>query len=143
MNYSNGTIRKIGLFILSLWILFICIILITINIPMYFGKDWMFIGISTLINENIIPLFCFLLIIIGCISLYDFNHIAEGSRNISQEITKIESVECDNLSFLTTYIIPLVCFNFDKIRYILVFLILLVVIGFIFIRTSLFMQIQL
>jgi len=138
MNYSNGTIRKIGLFILSLWILFICIILITINIPVYFGKDWIFVGMSTLIKGNIIPLSCFVLIITGCFSFCDFNHIAKGSRNISQEIIEIQSVECENLSFLTTYIFPLVCFNFDKIRYILVFLILLVVIGFIFIRTSLF-----
>lgn len=39
---------------------------------------------------------------------------------------------------MTTYIIPLICFQFDNFRYIIVFVILLFVICFIYIQTDLF-----
>lgn len=43
-------IRKIGLYILSLWLLFLLSIILTIDIPMYWGDDWIFIGIGELFN---------------------------------------------------------------------------------------------
>ena len=51
---------------------------------------------------------------------------------------KIENIDYEHLTFLTTYIVPLVCFNFVDTRYQLVLIILLVVIGVIYIRTDLF-----
>ena len=57
---------------------------------------------------------------------------------MSFELKEIESIEYEHLTFLTTYIIPLVCFNFGSLRYIVVFVILLFVIGCIYIRTDIF-----
>ena len=54
------------------------------------------------------------------------------------KIKKIEGIDYEHLTFLTTYIVPLVCFNFVDIRYQLVLVILLIVIGVIYIRTDLF-----
>lgn len=42
------------------------------------------------------------------------------------------------LTFLTTYIIPLICFDFDKTRYKIVFLILLIIIGIVFVKMNLY-----
>lgn len=57
---------------------------------------------------------------------------------MSFKIIQLENIEYEHLSFLTTYIIPLICFSFDNMRYVYIFIILLVVIGMIYIRTDLF-----
>jgi hypothetical protein len=130
--------RKIGLYFLSLWLLFLLTIIITIKIPYYLEKDWIYIGTTELIKINIIPIICLLAIIIGIISFYDFSFKTEGTPELAFRITTIENIDYEHLTFLTTYIVPLVCFDFCNIRYLLVLLILLIVIGIIYIRTDLF-----
>ncbi len=131
-------IRKVGLFFLSLWLLFILIIVITIDVPLCFSGQWKFIGFSELLYRNRIPLVCLFALIIGVISLRDFKFQTRGTAQLSFKITEVESIEYEHLTFLTTYIIPLVCFQFDSTRYIVAFVIILVVIGKIYIRTDLF-----
>lgn len=131
-------IRKIGLYFLSLWLLFLLIIIITIDIPICFEKDWEFIGFGNLFLRNVVPILCVLSLIIGGLSYYDFNHQIAGTPELSFEITSIENIEYEHLTFLTTYIVPLICFNFDSVRYEIVLAILLLVIGVIYIRTDLF-----
>ncbi len=130
--------RKIGLFFLSLWLLFVLIIIITIDVPICFSGNCSFVGFFQLISSNVIPLLCILALIIGGISYFDFKHQIKGSPELSFEITEIESIDYEHLTFLTTYIIPLVCFQFDAFRYQLVFIIILAAIGIIYIRTDLF-----
>lgn len=62
----------------------------------------------------------------------------KGTPELSFQIKEIENIDYEHLTFLTTYIIPLVCFQFENLRYIIVFVILLIVIGSIYIRTDLF-----
>lgn len=131
-------IRKVGLYFLSLWLLFLLIIIITVDIPLYWGNDWEFVGIVWLLSHNVVPILCILFLIIGGSSYYDFNHQITGTPELSFEITAIENIDYEHLTFLTTYIVPLVCFNFESIRYEIVLAILLVVIGAIYIRTDLF-----
>jgi hypothetical protein len=61
-----------------------------------------------------------------------------GSKRIPFEITKIENLNHDHLAFLTTYIIPLITFNFDSLRYTVAFFLLLVIIGAIYVKTNMF-----
>ncbi|WP_297510038.1 anti-phage protein KwaA [Flavobacterium sp.] len=131
-------IRKIGLYFLSLWLLFILIFIITVKIPIYLKKDWVFIGLENLLKINIIPFLCFIAIIIGWISFSDFKHKVKGSTELPFKVESIENIDYEHLTFLTTYIVPLVCFNFISIRYLIVLLILLIIIGIIYIRTDLF-----
>lgn len=131
-------IRKIGLFFLSLWLLFILIIIITVKFPICISKDCSFFGFSLLLSNNIIPLFSFLALTIGFFSYFDFKHQMKGTPELSFKITEVEDIDYEHLTFLTTYIIPLVCFQFENLRYIIVFVILLIVIGSIYIRTDLF-----
>jgi len=130
--------RKVGLFFLSLWLLFVMIIIITIDIPIFFGKDFEFVGFEYLVTHNVIPIVCVVALIIGVISFFDFNYQSKGTPELSFQITEIENIDYEHLTFLTTYIIPLVCFQFDNFRYVIVFVLILFVIGAIYIRTDLF-----
>ncbi len=131
-------IRKIGLYFLSLWLLFVLIIIITAKAPICFSKDSSFVGFSYLLSNNVIPLLSLLAILIGVISYFDFRYQLKGTPELAFKITEIENIDYEHLTFLTTYIIPLVCFQFDNLRYIIVFVFLLIVIGSIYIRTDLF-----
>ncbi|MPM35010.1 hypothetical protein SDC9_81600 [bioreactor metagenome] len=131
-------IRKIALYFLSLWLLFLLIIIITADIPIYWGHDCMFVGLKYLLLNNVVPIICVFALIIGGLSYYDFNHQITGTPELSFKITEIENIDYEHLTFLTTYIVPLVCFNFESIRYEIVLAILLIVIGAIYIRTDLF-----
>lgn len=130
--------RKIGLFFLSLWLLFVLIIIITAKVPVSFSKDSSFVGFAYLLSNNIIPILCLLALLVGGISYWDFTFQMKGTPELSFKITEIENIDYEHLTFLTTYIIPLVCFQFENLRYIIVFIILLFVIGAIYIRTDLF-----
>ncbi len=131
-------IRKIGFFFLSLWLLFILIIIITGKTPICFSKDCSFVGLSYLLSNNIIPFVSLLALAIGFVSYFDFKHRMKGTPELSFKITEVENIDYEHLTFLTTYIIPLVCFQFENLRYIIVFVILIIVIGSIYIRTDLF-----
>lgn len=130
--------RKIGLFFLSLWLFFILTIIITADIQICFHQGCDFIGISSLLSKNIIPVICIMLLLIGTYSYFDFSYKLKDAIQIPFKIIKINGIDYEHLTFLTTYIIPLVCFNFVDMRYQLVLVILLVVIGVIYIRTDLF-----
>lgn len=130
--------RKIGLFFLSLWLLFILTIVITVNIPFCFSGNCEFIGIGNLVSKNVIPLISLLSLIIGFYSFLDFSKKLKGATQIPFKIIKIEGIDYEHLTFLTTYIVPLVCFNFVDLRYQIVLVILLIVIGIIYVRTDLF-----
>ncbi|KGL47841.1 MULTISPECIES: anti-phage protein KwaA [Porphyromonas] len=131
-------IKKAGFFFLSLWLLFVMIIIITIRIPICFSKDYSFVGISYLLSTNIIPLCSSLALFIGGCSYFNLENQLKGTKELSFKITEIENIDYEHLTFLTTYIIPLVCFQFENLRYVIVFVILLIVIGLIYIRTDIF-----
>lgn len=130
--------RKIGLFLLSLWLLFVLVIIITIDIPLCFSDSCEFPEIKTLIRNNIIPIISFIALILGTLSYYNFVFKLKGTKELSFKIIEIENIDYEHLTFLTTYIVPLVTFNFLETRYQIVFFILLLVIGAIYIRTDLF-----
>lgn len=130
--------RKIGLFFLSLWLFFILTIIITVNIPVCFHVDWEFIGWIDLFTQNRIPFLCLIGIVVGVFSYFDFSYQLKGSTNMPFLINKIDNINYEHLTFLTTYIIPLVCFNFIEVRYQIVLLILVIVICIIYIKTDLF-----
>jgi len=66
-------IRKIGLFLLSLWLFFALTIIITANIPICFDDGYKFIGFKDLVLTNIIPIICLIGITLGFISYFDFH----------------------------------------------------------------------
>jgi hypothetical protein len=138
INKLSETWDKVELYIISLWLLFFLIFVVTIDVPLYFGKDSHFIGIKELIKHNPLPTASLFLLIIGMIFYSRFKYKLDGSKKTPFEIKKIENQNYEHLTFLTTYIIPLICFNFDSLRYIIVLFLLLIIIGTIYVRTNMF-----
>lgn len=130
--------RKFGLYVISLWLLFLLVIIITLNIPMCWGDDCHFIGFSNFNSAIVVPAICFLCLIWGIYELKRFEFAIKGSTNLPFKLVKVESINYEHLTFLATYIIPLVTFDFESTRYLIVLGLLLIFMGIIYIKTDLF-----
>lgn len=108
------------------------------KIPVCFGVNCEFVGFKYLLTNNILPLISIIALIIGIFSYTDFLHRTDGTPELSFTVSMVENIDYEQLTFLTTYIIPLVCFQFENLRYLIVLFILLFVIGAIYIRTDIF-----
>lgn len=131
------TMDKVGLYFTSLWLLFLLIIIVTGNIPICF-ENWEFISFKQLLTLNIIPLICIALLMISLIYVIIFNHKIKGTCPTQINVKKVVNRNFEHLTFLTTYIIPLICFDLSQLRYVLVLIFLLISIGVIYIKTDLF-----
>lgn len=130
--------EKIGMYIMSMSLLFLMLIIITIEIPICFDSDCHFTGFYNLAYKNITTILLAILLIIGVVFYFIFNNKIKNSKEIPFKIEKIESVAYENLSFLATYIIPLVTFDFSNVKYTIVFFMLILIMGCIYVRTNLF-----
>jgi hypothetical protein len=130
--------QKFELYILSLWFLFFLIIVVTAEAPFCFGRNCQFIGYYELFSRNVVPLIAMLFVLMGIIFFYRFKYQIAGSKSLPVRIIKIQDINYEHLTFLTTYIIPLICFNLSSFRYLLALAILLIVIGIIYIKTDKF-----
>lgn len=129
---------KFELYIMSLWLLFFLIIVLTADVPIYFKDNCEFIGIEQLLTTNIIPLISLAFLILGVIFYFRFDYRISGSKKLPSEVTEVEDYNYEHLTFLTTYIIPLICFDLTSTRYVSVLGFLLVVIGIIYVKTDKF-----
>lgn len=133
--------QKIQLYIISLWFLFV---LLFINkIPYCYGESCQFVGIERLFSEFIVVIFCAFFILLGLFFYRQFNYKVErGAQTNPKSITRIESLNFETLSFLATYVVPLVCFDLDfdldKGRNFLMLILVLILIGFIYIKANIF-----
>lgn len=130
--------RKVDLYILSLALLFVFFIIITIQEPTLetdissarYWKDF------TL--QNPITLLSFLALFYCLLAYKRFDYDLKGATDLPFEITKIEDINYEHLTFLATYVVPLISFDFDSGRQMIVLALLLVVMGVIYIKTDLF-----
>lgn len=137
MNSSENW-SKFELYVLSLWLLFFLIIVVTLDIPFCLGDGCQFIGFKELLSKNILPTISLFCIFLGGLFSRRFDYRLNGSKKIPSLVTKVEDYNYEHLTFLTTYIIPLICFNLASTRYVVALGILLIVIGVIYVRTDKF-----
>jgi hypothetical protein len=69
---------------------------------------------------------------------FRFDFDLKGATEIPFEIRKIEDINYEHLTFLATYVVPLISFDFGSGRQMIVLALLLVVMGIIYIKTDLF-----
>ena len=128
--------RKIQLYIISLWLLFLLIAV----------KDYVFISwkislswkdIEEFSRINAISITAVALSFLGIYYYMRFGYILKGSTLLPKTITKIEDQNYEHLTFLTTYIIPFLRVKLEG-RDLIVTILLLIIIGAIFIKTNLF-----
>lgn len=129
---------KFQMYLSSLWLLFLMLIVVNVDIPIEFSKEAKFIGIVTLFKINIIPCISILLLGISTRFVKTFNHKISSGTQEYFEVKKIKNKTYEHLTFLTTYIIPLICFDLSKLRYTVVLLLLLIVIGIIYVKTDIY-----
>lgn len=134
----SSNFRKVNLYILSLGLLFVFFIIITFKFPdtSFDIKDleaW-----KNILTSNIISFICFLMLIYCYVAYKKFEFDLKGTTDIPFEVKKIESINYEHLTFLATYIIPLISFDFESTRQMIVLGLLFVVMGVIYIKTDLF-----
>lgn len=130
--------RKIDLYVLSLALLFVFFIIITAKLPegLFLINDralWI-----ALAESNPIAII-YLLLLAYCLYAYrKFDFDLKGTTEIPFEIKKCEGINYEHLTFLATYVVPLISFDFGSGRHMIVLGLLLVVMGAIYIKTDLF-----
>ncbi|HCW07284.1 MAG TPA: hypothetical protein DGG95_07965 [Cytophagales bacterium] len=134
----TNTRRKVDLYILSLGLLFVFFVIMTFKFPAenFNIKDWS--SWKTFASYNPIPIISIIFISYCVLAYKRFEFNLKGATDIPFEITKIESISYEHLTFLATYVVPLISFDFGSGRQMIVLALLLVVMGVIYIKTNLF-----
>ena len=130
--------EKFELYILSLWLLFFLIIVVTADVPICFEENCLFVGWGDFFSNNLIPLVSLMFLLVGVFYYFRFDYRLSGSHKLPAKIEKIEDLNYEHLTFLTTYIISLICFNLTSTRYVFALIFLLIVIGIIYVKTDKF-----
>lgn len=133
----NSTRLKVQMYISSLWLLFFMLIIMNINIPLDFGEGSKFIG-TPLIWMNIIPLICLFFLGLSRRFVKTFEYQISSSSDEYFVLKKLKNKNYEHLTFLTTYIIPLICFDLSQIRYTIILILLMIVIGVIYVKTDIY-----
>lgn len=130
--------KKLKLFIMSFWIFFVLLIIVTIDIPICLRNDCIFIGWNQLIIiNNIIAIGSFIFLLLGILFYYQFLNNLRGDLDLPVEIKKIENINYEYFALLMT-IISLIAFDFYTIRGFILLVVLLFILGGIFMKTELF-----
>lgn len=134
----NSVRRKMDLYILSLGLLFVFFFIIGVEIPSNrfhlddpeSWKEWAL--------NNPLPIVSVLALFYCVFAYLRFDFDLKGGTEIPFEIIKLEDINYEHLTFLATYVVPLISFNFGNGRQMVVLALLLVVMGVIYIKTDLF-----
>lgn len=134
---------KLELYILSLWLLFLLQFANKIEFPICFGGNCQYIGTWQLLKINWIPAICIIGMAYGCYAYWRFKYrVMDSSKQGPWQIEEIENISFENLSFLATYIIPLLSFDLDfhldQGRNAIMLFFVLIVIGMVFIKANLY-----
>lgn len=138
LNRDTGTTLKLRFYIMSLWLLFVLLFFLTVDIPISSLKDAHFIDVIPLLKQNWVAFIFLLLAVLGFAFAFIERRKWAGVSNPPYEILSVKNENYEYLTFLTTYIIPLICIDLTKDRYLIVLGVLLALIGFIFVRMDLY-----
>lgn len=129
---------KIRFYILSLFLLFVLILVLTIDVPLSFDPKVKVIGFQAPLLQKILSIISILVITLCFILTQKTEYEWKGTKNPVYQIKSIKNENYEYLTFLSTYVIPLICIDLTKIRYVIVLFTLLCIIGFIFIKMDLY-----
>lgn len=134
----TDTRRKVDLYILSLGLLFVFILIMTIEFPEGTVDFKHISSWSRFFSFNAFPSIMFLCLCYAVLAYFRFDFDLKGATDIPFEVTRVESINYEHLIFLATYVIPLISFEFSSSRQLAVFVLLLLVMCVIYIKTDLF-----
>lgn len=135
---EKGTLLlKISLYLMSLWVLLFVTIILSFEKP-ELKDDSHIRNFLQIIASNTVPVICLLLAAAGVLGYIYFKDVLKNTKELPRTIQKCESKNCENLSFLITYIVPLMCFPLNTGRESFVLFFTILVIGILFIKTNLY-----
>lgn len=128
---------KFMLYLLSLWLLFFMLIVLKADFSNLSVKGNE-VRIGTILTDNLVPFICLILMIAGFIGYVVFRDRLRSAKDYPVELVECKSIDYETLSFLATYVIPLICFPMNTGREIFVLFAVIIIIGCIFVKTNLF-----
>lgn len=128
---------KVGLYIVSLILLFVSIIIKTFDYVTFYWCDSLEC-VKHFIIINIPSLICIILIGLGFVIYRLYFRELDGDFAHPKTVKIVENISNNHLSFLATYILPFVTFEFVGFRNWVLFLFMIVVIGVIYVKTNFF-----
>ena len=134
---QNTDLLKLSLYLISLWILFFMLIVLKLDISTFPFKLRL-ADIGEFLYRNSVSGIRFVFILLGGVGYWWFKDSLNNAKQLPVEIRECESINYENLSFLATYIIPLVCFPMETDREVFVMFSVIVIIGCIFVKTDLY-----
>ena len=102
-KHEQDTAIKLRFYFMSLWLLFVLIFLLTVDIPICFSKDAHFIGFGPLLKRNWLAFISLFLAILGWLVASFEKQKWAGVSNPPYEIESIKNENYEYLTFLTTY----------------------------------------
>ena len=130
---------KIGMYLLSLWLLFILIFVNKISLDLCI--DCSFANkqeLLKILKANILPAICVVLLLGSFFCYLWFRHLISGAQEGPKTILTLEDKNSEHLVFLATYVVPLVGFGLDNVRQMINLGITLILLGVLYVRTNLF-----
>ena len=134
---QNTDLLKLSLYLISLWILFFMLIVLKMDISTIPFKLKL-ADIGEFLYRNSVSGICFVFILLGGVGYWWFKDSLNNAKQLPVEIRECESINYENLSFLATYIIPLVCYPMETEREVFFIFSVIVIIGCIFVKTDLY-----
>lgn len=129
---------QLKLFIMSFWIFFLLLIIVTLEIPISFETNAKFIGWKELLSiNNCIAIGGFICMLLGVLFYYQFINKLKGDLDLPVKIEKIENINYEYFALLMT-IISLISFDFKTVRGLILLLVLLIILAAIFMKTEMF-----
>ena len=129
---------RFRLFVMSFWMFFMLVFVLTIDIPIYLGNDFELLKISELLTaSNVVAIVSMIFLIVGIFFYKELTNDLNGDYSLAKKIVSIENINSEYFALLVT-IISLVAFDFKTVRGIIFLSILLLILYSIFVKTELF-----
>ena len=80
---------KIGFYVLSLWLLFWLVFLLSVDIPICFASNATFIGIWPLIKRNWLAIISLVMMLVGAGIARKFKHAVDGVTTLHAELAGV------------------------------------------------------
>lgn len=93
--------------------------------------------VEILIYSNLFIFFIVVvLVLLGFIALYLFKNMLKYGREDTKSFSNIKTKEFEHLTFIATYVLPLFAYEIKDIQSFIVFLLLLVLIGTLYVKSN-------
>lgn len=135
--------NRTNLCMMSMELIFLLVFVKAIDVPVYFGSDWEFVGWNNVLKllyipRNIIAVLCLIGIAWSESAYQIFRYQLKGSpTTISVTLNNVENKDVEYMSLLFT-ILTIICFDFGSIRDIIIFVIVFILYWIISIHTELY-----